>query len=166
MRAPKHELHAAEISKCCPALLDGRPIENLEAVGIWDRTQPCDRTFRFGDRWSYVHRGLFDFMPRELSGAFDKLGIGFCHNMTIVLSTIRARPPKHCRARHGDDLRITCIIKPKRDRLYFPGALNDGDEIEAARWPWQSGTAALCQITRQISALRSSARTCAILGFR
>jgi hypothetical protein len=40
--ALKHKLHAPHIAECCPATFAVRPVEELESIGAWNRTQPCN----------------------------------------------------------------------------------------------------------------------------
>jgi hypothetical protein len=45
VRALKHELHAPHVAKRCPTTFAVRPVEEFEAIGVWNRTQPRNGIF-------------------------------------------------------------------------------------------------------------------------
>src|SRR6267142_6939221 len=97
LSALDHELHPAEVSEGGPAALDVRPVEELEAVGVGNRTEPCDRA-----RGARVedHVGaatLFHVVLCELSSDPGKRRVWFAHGAQCALASEargdRMRPP-------------------------------------------------------------------------
>ena len=60
-------------------------IEKLEAIGIRDRTQPCDGVGSAAIDNHKCAAAPFDVMPREPSGDLGKRKIGFGHIVTMSI---------------------------------------------------------------------------------
>jgi hypothetical protein len=61
-------------------------MEKLEAIGIWDRTQPCDRVGSAAIDDYKCAAAPFDVMLREPSGNLGKRKIGFDHIDTVPIA--------------------------------------------------------------------------------
>ena len=65
--------------KVRPPTFDVRPVEELEAIGIGNRTQPCNRVRGTAVENQVTATTLFHIVPDELSSDLGKRRIGFRH---------------------------------------------------------------------------------------
>jgi hypothetical protein len=91
MSALKHESHSAEVSEGGPALFDVRPVEQLEAIGVWNGAEPSNRTGGAAVEEQVTAAAFLHVVSRELSGDFGKRLVGFDHAEQCADFALRTR---------------------------------------------------------------------------